>query len=164
MLLSHSTEYAIHSLFYLALQEGHRAVLVSDIARAQNVSESYLAKIFQSLVKAGLVRSYRGAKGGFHLARSPEEISLRDIVQAVEGSCPVFNCSALRRDCELTEGCRIIEAMNTAEEQFYQTLAQTTLKDLVDQAKGYPGPIHWLGKGSKTKSKMWKAANPGDHS
>ena len=98
MKLSKSTELAIHGLFQLA-QQKQNMLLISEIARAQNVSASYLAKVLQKLAECGLVRSSRGPKGGFSLARSPEKISLADVVQAVEAKEPLFDCLWRIRGC-----------------------------------------------------------------
>ncbi len=144
MQLSQSTEYAIHSLFYLAVNNQRQTVLVSEIAKAQNISESYLAKIFQYLVKAGLVRSYRGAKGGYHLAVPTKDVTLKDIVQAIEGTSPFFTCDHDRRDCDFAVDCLISSTMKKAEEKLYEILDEVTLEDLVNNAKELKGQMKWL--------------------
>ena len=73
---SQSTDLAIHGLWALALLETGRFVLLSDIAHRQNVSESYLAKVFQRLTHAGITRAMRGKRGGYALARPPEAITI----------------------------------------------------------------------------------------
>ncbi|NOY76377.1 MAG: Rrf2 family transcriptional regulator [Calditrichaeota bacterium] len=144
MQLSQSTEYAIHSLFYLAVNNKRQTVLVSEIAKAQNISESYLAKIFQNLVKAGLVRSYRGAKGGYHLAIPMKDITLKDIVQAIEGTSPLFACDHDRRDCDFAVDCLISATMKKAEEKMYEILEEISLEDLVKNAKELKTQMKWL--------------------
>ena len=71
---SQSTDLAIHGLWALAHLETGRFVLLSDIAHRQNVSKSYLAKVFQRLTHAGITRAMRGKRGGYALARPPEAI------------------------------------------------------------------------------------------
>ena len=145
MQLLQSTEHAIHSLLYLAINQHQRpAILVSELARAQNLSEAYLAKIFQSLAKAGLVRSFRGAEGGYALAYSPEKTTLRQIVQAIEGDVPIFVCDCSKRRCELVDDCYLISVMEKAKEGFCQILEQTTLKDLVDSVQKTGRRVVWL--------------------
>ncbi len=146
MQLSQSTEYAIHSLFYLAVNNERQTVLVSEIAKAQNISESYLAKVFQYLVKAGLVRSYRGAKGGYHLAVSTKEITLKNIVQAIEGTSHLFICEHERKDCDFAVDCLISSTMKKAEEKMYEILEGVTLEDLVKNAKELKNQMKWLNK------------------
>lgn len=153
MQLSQSTEYAIHSLFYLAVNGDRQTVLVSEIARAQNISESYLAKVFQYLVRAGLVRSYRGAKGGYHLAVSTKEITLKDIVQAVERTSELFTCEHDRKGCDFALDCLISTTMKKAEEKMYEILDEVTLEDLVNNAKELKGQMKWLNKPDKNNNK-----------
>lgn len=131
MQLSLSTEYAIHSLFYLALQAQDKIILVSDVAKAQNISASYLAKVFQTLSKAGLVKSYRGSKGGYILAKEPSKISLRKIVETMEGKSPIFICDDHKRKCNFLGDCLISHVMTEAEQKMFDVLDQTSLDDLL---------------------------------
>ncbi len=84
MKLSQTSEMAIHGLWELAQSEDNQRVLVSEIAKRQSVSESYLAKIFHRLGKEGLVQSRRGKVGGFMLAKPAKEITLGEIVRIFE--------------------------------------------------------------------------------
>ncbi len=135
MKLSLSTEYAIHSLFYLALQGSQRLVLVQEIAKTQNISESYLAKVFQVLTKAGLVKSFRGPKGGYLLARKPSDISLKIIVETMEGKTPIFKCDGQKRNCDFLGDCIIKDVMSEAENRMYEVLENTNLADLLVRLK-----------------------------
>lgn len=132
-------EYALHCLLYLLDPPGGAALAVGDIANLQGVSETYLAKIFTKLKKAGLVRSSIGAKGGYELARPPEQISFWDVVVAVEGKLNLFECrniragSALYRDKKekpnwLVSGpCEIHKVMMDVEDQIEVTLQKRSL-------------------------------------
>ena len=83
--LTRGGEYAVRAMTYLArFPEGHVASL-RDIGRAQDIPESFLAKILQSLVRSGLAVSQRGAHGGFALARPAAGVTMRDIIEAVDG-------------------------------------------------------------------------------
>ena len=144
MQFSLSTEYAIHSLIYLALQPKGKVTLVSKVARAQGVSETYLAKVFQQLAKAGVVISYRGAKGGFALARPPSEISLRQIVAAIEVEAPLFRCLEDRRNCALGDDCEIRSVMNRVEAVMWDMLEQTKLSDLIEGLRPRKEKARWL--------------------
>jgi len=135
MQFSQSTDYAIHSLFYLALQGKDKVILVSDVAKAHGISESYLAKVFQNLTKAGLIKSFRGAKGGYILAMAPGEISLRRIVETIEGKIPFFVCDEQKRNCSFFGDCIIRNVMNEAEKRMFAVLENTTLADLVAKLK-----------------------------
>lgn len=89
-------EYALHCLLYVANPPAARGVTVADMAQFQGVSETYLAKVFTKLRKAGIVRSALGAQGGYELARAAEDITFWDVVIAVEGDVRLFECWNIR--------------------------------------------------------------------
>src|SRR5476649_2677220 len=99
MKYSQSTELAIDSLFYMAAHDELTDFSVEQVAQAQHVSVSYLAKIFHQLVKAGLLRSHRGSRGGYMLNRPPAQITLRDIAVVFEGSSSLYECNATVKHC-----------------------------------------------------------------
>jgi Rrf2 family protein len=144
MQISVGCEYAIHGLLYLALQPPDEVVLLTDVARAQNLPVSYLAKVFQFLAKAGLVKSFRGAHGGYMLAQSPDRITLRQITQAIEGAGPLFSPLSSRRDCSAEADCLIREAFSKAEESMLHELEKVTLHELVERAQTMRSRMKWL--------------------
>jgi len=85
MKLTRGSEYGIRGILYLAQHSNIRVSMLSAIAASQDIPPLFLAKIFQALAKAGLVKSHRGAKGGFSLARPAKEITVKDVIEAVEG-------------------------------------------------------------------------------
>jgi Rrf2 family transcriptional regulator, nitric oxide-sensitive transcriptional repressor len=130
MKLSKSTELALHGLFQLATTRP-RQLLVAEMASAQHVSTSYLAKVFQRLARKGLVKSTRGKKGGFILARTPAEITLADIVRAVEAEEPLFDCLGEQRNCKALDDCLVHGCFKEAEANLYHALEGTSLNDLL---------------------------------
>lgn len=129
--LSQSTDMALHGLWSLAHAEDGRFLLLSEIARAQKVSESYLSKVFQKLTRAGLVHAVRGKHGGYALARSPEAITVGDVVRAIEADQPMYQCLAQTRCCEAVENCLLLRVFAEAERQMYAVLDGVTLADLI---------------------------------
>ncbi|MBF4517979.1 Rrf2 family transcriptional regulator [Flavobacterium sp. ANB] len=101
--LGKNVEYAIHSLVYLIDNPEASTVTVRDLANFQNISETYLAKAFTKLKKAGIVKSNIGVKGGYKLARLANEITFLDIVLAVEGEISFFECNKIRDNCVLLD-------------------------------------------------------------
>jgi len=97
MQFSIGVEYALHCMVYLIPLPSGTSLGVREMAEFQGVSETYLSKIFTKLKKAGLVRSMPGVKGGYELARHPEDITLWDIVEAIEGVKPMFQCTQIRK-------------------------------------------------------------------
>jgi Rrf2 family protein len=133
--LTTSVEYGIHCLMWLARAE---APLSSrDLAELQGVSPSFVAKIFPRLEKAGIVASSEGIRGGYRLARPAEDISFLEIVDAIEGEKPLFECKQVRSRCAVfggaapdwsTDGiCSIHAVMLQAEKSMRDALARQSL-------------------------------------
>ncbi len=135
MKLSKSTELAIHGLFQLAVSRP-RQLLVSEMANAQNVSSSYLAKVFQKLARSGLVRSTRGKRGGFCLARGPEAITIAEVIRAVEADEPLYDCLRATRGCKANGNCLMRHRFQQAERDLYAVLESTSLADLLESDRG----------------------------
>ncbi|MFN2169555.1 MAG: RrF2 family transcriptional regulator [Anaerolineae bacterium] len=135
MKLSKSTELAIHGLYQLAVTRP-RQLLVSEMAGAQHVSTSYLAKVFQKLARKGLVRSTRGKRGGFSLAKSPEEITIADVIRAVEAEEPLFDCLGPVRGCKANGSCLMRARFRQAEKNMYSVLEATSLAELLASDHG----------------------------
>jgi Rrf2 family protein len=85
MRLSHTCVYALHALEHLASEGGGRPVTARDIAEARGAPERYLMKVLTPLVSAGVLRSLKGPNGGFRLARAASQITLLEVVEAVDG-------------------------------------------------------------------------------
>jgi Rrf2 family protein len=122
-MISQTTEYALRATVALASQPDH-AMVTRDLAEATKVPAGYLSKVLQSLGRAGLVQSRRGLGGGFVLARPPEEITIYDVVQAVDPiqrihTCPLGLAAHGVRLCPLHR--RLDNAMQTVEDAFRQT-------------------------------------------
>jgi Rrf2 family protein len=81
--------------------------MADDLAAVTSVSKPFLAKILQKLTKAGIVRSFRGVKGGFRLTRRPKDITLLDVIEAIEGAISMNKCVVDQRFCELHETCTV---------------------------------------------------------
>jgi Rrf2 family protein len=103
MQFSVGVEYAFHSLFYLVGLPQGQNVGIKDLARFNRLTETYLSKIFTKLRKAGIVRSVPGVNGGYELAKSANEISFWEIIEAIEGPSHFFQCAEIRRNNVLVE-------------------------------------------------------------
>ena len=144
MQFSVSIEYAIHGLIYLARTGGEKAVLLADIASAVKVPKEYLRKIFQMLTRARLVAGRRGAGGGYRLALPAHELTLRQVVEAVEGSLPLYGCLHMRRHCELALSCPVQKAFDEARQKMAETLQGTTIADLTREIVQNRREHSWL--------------------
>jgi Rrf2 family protein len=129
--ITRQTEYAIRGLQELARRNGDAPVQLKSIARNCDVSEAFLAKIFQMLSQQHIVKSHRGVKGGFSLGRQPDEITLRDIVEVCEGGIALNHCLRQSNRCDNADDCNMTEAWAKAQQALVGALEQTRLADLL---------------------------------
>ena len=134
MRLTSAAEYGIRALLYLSLQPPDKVCLISEISKVQNIPEKFLAKIMQSLSKGGLVKSFRGVKGGFSLARLPEEITLKDAVECLEGPMALNKCLIGEDSCERSGTCPVHLVWKDAQDKFIDVLDKANLKNLAEKA------------------------------
>src|SRR5207245_8836293 len=121
MKLSDGVEWALHCCTVLALVPRGSALPAGRLAEFHGVPTAYLAKHLQALSRAGVVESVAGPRGGYRLSRPPDEITLYDIVAAVEGTAPAFRCTEIRQRGpaalparEYKAACLITQAMHRA--------------------------------------------------
>lgn len=144
MQFSIGVEHAFHSLFYMIDLPKNKTIGIKKIAEIHNLTDAYLSKIFSKLRKSGIVRSTPGIKGGYELAKDPEEISFWDVIEAIEGTSYFFQCAEIReknifekdptvfnKNCP----CLIKVVMFEAEDLFRQSLKSKSLKWLHDKVK-----------------------------
>jgi Rrf2 family transcriptional regulator, nitric oxide-sensitive transcriptional repressor len=127
-MLTRTSELGIKTILYLALNESEQPIPPRRMADALRCSPSYLAKTANMLVKAGLLRALRGASGGLLLTRSPDEITLLDVVEACQGLVTANYCS---EPAPGTPICGYHEAMAELHEAITSTLSRWTLRDLL---------------------------------
>ena len=128
MKVSRATAYALHAMMYMVRHITQLPATTSTIAKAEGIPPGYLAKIFRRLVKARLVRSVRSRKRGYVFARPPEEISLLELFEVIEGE-PLFE-DCLLRHCECggtPENCYIYAQWVSATRKINQLLAETSV-------------------------------------
>ena len=133
--LSGGVEWALHCC--VVLTAAARPVPAVRLAQLHQVSATYLAKQLQSLSRAGLVRSVQGKSGGYVLTRSPEDITMLDVVEAIEGPRSTFVCTEVRQRGPMacppeacTAPCGIARAMAAADQAWRATLRAVSIADL----------------------------------
>jgi Rrf2 family protein len=126
-------EYGLLGILYLADKEPNVITPLSEISQAQEIPEKFLAKIFQSLSRSGLVRSHRGVRGGFTLGKPPEEISIKEILESIQGPYHLLKCIPEPVLCEKSGFCPLRELLVAAENKLISVFAQHTLADLAHQ-------------------------------
>lgn len=135
MKLSTKGRYAIRAMLDLAMQTRENPIMIKDISRRQDISDLYLEQLFNRLKTAGLVRSTRGPRGGFTLTRAPSLITMRDVLQAMEGSTAPVECVDNAQICERSDNCVTRQLWSAIKLAMDEVLDSTTLKDLVTQEK-----------------------------
>lgn len=133
MRLSTKGRYGARAMLDLALNFGEGPILLRDIARRQEVSEKYLEHSITALRKAGLVRSVRGARGGYVLAKSPSQIRLSEIMQVLEGSMAPAECVDDPHICQRAQLCVTRDIWAKIKEAIDDILESITLRDMVER-------------------------------
>lgn len=126
MKYSKATDYALHTVLYLARNSSKKNMGVQELAEKQNVSPTYLSKILNKLVKEGMIYSSPGVNGGYSLTSHWEDISFLDIIQAIEGKSSLFDC-CLNSNPE----CSIKKVMLAAEKKLEEELRNKKIAELV---------------------------------
>ncbi|MCP4574189.1 MAG: Rrf2 family transcriptional regulator [bacterium] len=129
--ITRQTEYAIRGLQDLARRGSDAPVQLKVIAGSCEVSEAFLAKIFQMLAQAGIVKSHRGVKGGFSLGREPGEITLREVVEVCEGGIVLNHCLRKVDACKQSGTCNVSKVWRQAQEALTGALDGTSLADVL---------------------------------
>lgn len=132
MKMTKACEYGLQGVLYLAMQPIDKAALLSEIAEARHIPNSFLGKIFRLLSKVGIVKSIRGVKGGFILGRPSDTITMKDVVEAVEGPIAFSDCSN-NTSCERMHYCSMSNKWKQAQQQALGVLEKVTFKELADQ-------------------------------
>ncbi len=134
MKLSTRTRYGIRAILELAENYGNGPLQLRIIARDQGVSVKYLEQLMAMLKAAGIVRSVRGAKGGYILAKSPGQVKVSECFQCLEGSLITTECVEDESFCERTNDCIARQVWTEVQEAVMGVLQSMTLQDLVDRA------------------------------
>ena len=137
MKLSTKGRYGLRAIIDLARYSENEPVSISSIAARQDISERYLEQLFGLLKKAGLIKSIRGASGGYVLAKTVEEISVGDILRALEGSLEPVKCSAFLTEggCSASGVCVTKYVWQKINESINETVNQMMLSELVNESK-----------------------------
>ncbi|MFC1755392.1 RrF2 family transcriptional regulator [Thermoproteota archaeon] len=132
MKLSTRTRYAIRALVDLAVNSNGFPIFIKDIAARQAVSVKYLEALFYQLKQSGLIRSIRGARGGYLLDKKPEEITLWDLVTYLETSSELIECISDKGICERKMMCPSIDIYKEISERWKQILSSYTLESFIN--------------------------------
>jgi Rrf2 family protein len=133
MQITRQADYALRAMLYLTrLGDGKKAA-TSLIADEKRIPPSFLAKIISQLSIAGLIHTYRGAHGGVSLARAPEEITVLEVVEAIDGPIALNDCTHDPADCPFGEDCPLRVLWCSAQGDLINRLRKTTFAQFVQQ-------------------------------
>jgi Rrf2 family protein len=133
MQITREGDYGIRSVLYLARQPLKKISFVNEISEDYHIPRSFLAKILQKLVKANIVRSYRGVKGGFSLAKPAREISLLEVLEAVEGKLSLNICLTDKKKCSFSKHCPITSVWANVQSKVAEVLKKSNFEDMAKQ-------------------------------
>jgi len=125
MQITRQADYAIRAVRYLAKQGSDKRVATSTVAREMKIPPSFLAKIISQLSIAGLLHTSRGARGGVSLAREPKEISVLDVVEAIDGPILLNECVGSNKPCCFEGECLVHPIWLEVQENLVKRLSET---------------------------------------
>lgn len=121
------TNYALHIMAYMIGQEANENLCLQPLAKRFDMSPTYLSKILTQLVKADLIQSTPGVKGGYSLSKKKEEITFLDVTRAIEGNGSMFTCNSGSDECQLQK------VMREAEERLESYLQEKTIFEVIKE-------------------------------
>jgi Rrf2 family protein len=130
MQITRQADYAVRAVRYLAKQGGSQRAATSTVAQEMNIPPSFLAKIISQLSIAGLLHTSRGARGGVTLAREPRDISLLDVVEAIDGPILLNECVGDPDSCSFQGECLVHPIWVEAQEALVKRLRETRFDKL----------------------------------
>ena len=144
--LSKKADYALIAMKHLALRGDRGSSSAREIAALYDIPIELMAKVLQRLVRRGLLVSQQGTRGGYHLSRAPIQISVADVIQAIEGPVTVTACSTDDGQCEQFSKCNVRDPLYRVRERILAALGECTIAELAadppQQAPARPAVLH----------------------
>ena len=133
-LITRDTSYALHAICYLA-KENDRIVSVDELVRELKVPRAFIRKVLQKLNIKGILKSYKGAHGGFSLNGKPKSIYLLDIMQVFQGPFKLNECVFKKKPCPELKKCQLKKKLDTIEDYIIKELKEISLEKMVSGKK-----------------------------
>ena len=131
--LSKKTEYALLAVKYMALKNNCNCVTAKEISNGYNIPYDLLSKILQKLTKRNIIVSYQGVKGGYSLVRNADDITLNDVISAIE-RIQITNCmkeNGSKKDCARFDCCQIRNPLSKVQSEIDRVFKQTTISQIL---------------------------------
>jgi Rrf2 family protein len=139
--LSKKADYALMAMKHLALRGDRGSSSAREIAELYGIPIELMAKVLQRLVQRGLLASHQGTRGGYHLARLPGQMSVADVIQAIEGPVTVTACSTDDIRCDQFTKCNVRDPLWKVRERILTALGDCTIAELATEAPPMPVPL-----------------------
>ena len=138
--LSKKADYALIAMKHLALRGDRASSSAREIAELYDIPIELMAKVLQRLVRRGLLSSLHGTRGGYKLARVPAQISVADVIQAIDGPVTVTACSTVEGQCEQFAKCNVRDPLWRVRERILAALGECTIAELASDGPA-PSPV-----------------------
>lgn len=134
MKISTRGRYGLRILLDLALHDNGSPRMIRDIAGSQRISEKYISRLIIDLRRAGMVKSIRGSRGGYRIARYPKNLTVLDVIEVMEGPVSIIDCVTIE-SCDRQRGCAVRSIWCDMNNQIRSALAAVTLQDVIDRQR-----------------------------
>src|SRR5947209_2721604 len=138
--LSKKADYALMAMKHLAVRGDHASSSAREIAEMYDIPIELMAKVLQRLVRRGLLASHQGTHGGYQLARMPGQISVGDVIQAIDGPVTVTACSTEDERCGQFSKCNVRDPLWRVRERILAALGECTIAELASDGPT-PAPV-----------------------
>ncbi len=132
MKISTKGRYGVRILLDLALHDSATPRQIRDIALSQQISEKYISRLIIALRRAKMIRSIRGAKGGYRISRDPESVTLLDIIEVMEGPLSIVDCVRSPQKCKRSCNCPSRQIWDRLTSDIHDAMQKITLQDIID--------------------------------
>jgi Rrf2 family protein len=139
--ISRKIDYGLRAMIHLAGLPVGRVASLQDLSSTLHLPREFLAKILKGLAARGLVRSARGAHGGYQLARPARDVSFLEVIEAVEGPVQLNVCLDHKDRCDVSASCTMYHVWKSGQERMLEVYRRTSLADLVAQEEQPLAPI-----------------------
>lgn len=133
MKLTRLADYAVRAVIHLATKEVGELATIAEIAERQSIPQSFLAKVMQALTRGGIVRAHRGKTGGFSLFNKAEDVTIRQVVEAVEGPLILNRCLLRQGECDRDIFCGAHPVWLEAQEALVKVLDSYSAADMAEK-------------------------------
>jgi Rrf2 family protein len=135
MQFTKAEEYGLFGIVHLAKHQRGAVISLAEISKAQQIPDKFLSKIFQMLTRAGIVKSHRGVRGGFSLAKPPNKIRISDVFNAIQGDADPVKCIAEGRPCLKKGECAVRDLILEGRKHMFAYYERQTVEDLAARVR-----------------------------